>query len=59
MPVMRENRFEMILPPALLARLDEWREQQPVSPTRAAAIRQMVADWLDGQNPQKHAPNSR
>lgn len=32
----------MIVPPELLARVDAWRNQQTVPPTRAAAMRHLI-----------------
>jgi uncharacterized protein DUF1778 len=46
MPVMRENRFEMLIPPELLTRVEEWRQGQTVPPTRAAAMRFLIERGL-------------
>jgi hypothetical protein len=46
MPGMRENRFEMLIAPELLARVDEWRQRQTVPPTRAAAMRYLIERGL-------------
>jgi len=41
------KRFEMLAPPAWIARVDEWRRQQPDLPSRAEAIRRLVEKGLD------------
>lgn len=39
---METERFEMRAPRDWLAAIDEWRREQPVIPSRAAAIRYLV-----------------
>lgn len=41
------TRFEMRAPKAWLARVDDWRRQQPDLPPRAEAIRRLVDETLD------------
>lgn len=43
---MRNGRFELLIPDELMARVDEWRQQQTVPPTRAAAIRHLIESGL-------------
>jgi hypothetical protein len=39
---METERFEMRAPKDWLAKLDDWRREQPVIPSRSAAIRRLV-----------------
>lgn len=41
------GRMELRLPPDLLDRIERWRNQQPVPPTKAAAIRHIIEAGLD------------
>jgi uncharacterized protein len=43
---MATERFEMRYPAELLAKIDEWRRQQPDLPPRAEAIRRLVEAGL-------------
>lgn len=36
----------MLIPDELMSRVDEWRQQQTVPPTRAAAIRHLIESAL-------------
>jgi hypothetical protein len=45
--VMATERFEMRYPPDLLKKIDEWCEQQPAPPSRAAAIRYLIELGLE------------
>lgn len=38
----------MKMPAELIARVDEWRNSQPVAPPRAAAVRRLLELALDG-----------
>jgi hypothetical protein len=46
---MRDERFEMRVPRELLARVDEWRQEQTVPPTRAAAMRYLIEQGLKNE----------
>jgi hypothetical protein len=39
---LKSERFEMLVDPAFLQRLDNWRRKQPDLPSRAEAIRRLV-----------------
>jgi hypothetical protein len=43
---MKNTRFEMKTPEALLARVDDWRRQQPDLPNRSEAIRRLIEAGL-------------
>jgi hypothetical protein len=43
---METERFEMRAPKDWLAEVDEWRREQPIPPSRAAAIRYLVEAGL-------------
>lgn len=43
---MKTERFELRLSSELLARIDEWRRNQPDLPTRSEAIRRLVESGL-------------
>lgn len=45
---MALERFEMKIAPEMLARVDRWRGQQPVPPSRAEAIRRLIEQALSG-----------
>lgn len=48
---MATERFEMRLPPELIARIDDWRRLQPDLPSRAEAIRRLVERALAPETP--------
>jgi len=43
----RMQRFEMKAPAPWLARIDDWRRQQPDIPSRAEAIRRLVETAIE------------
>jgi len=42
----KSERFEMLVDPAFLRRIDDWRRKQPDLPSRAEAIRRLVEQAL-------------
>jgi hypothetical protein len=44
---MLTERFEMRFSPELIDKIDQWRETQPVPPSRAAAIRYLIETGLE------------
>lgn len=50
---MPPERFELRLEQATLARIDQWRAQSPDTPTRAAAIRQLVETALQAEQDER------
>lgn len=47
MPNKHSGRFEMVIPPGWMERVDRWRAEQLLPPTRAAAIRHLVEKGLE------------
>lgn len=45
--VLEKERFTMRISQDLLARLDAWRHTLPIVPPRAAAIKQVLATFLE------------
>jgi hypothetical protein len=53
---MLSERFEMRFSPELVEKIDQWRQAQPVPPSRAAAIRYLIESGLEAR--QVGAPSS-
>jgi hypothetical protein len=49
----RGRQFSLYLSRDLLVRLETWRASQSVPPTRAAAIRHILTDFLDQYDQQE------
>jgi metal-responsive CopG/Arc/MetJ family transcriptional regulator len=47
---MKSERFEMRISAELLARVDDWRREQPDLPARAEAIRRLIELGLAADN---------
>jgi hypothetical protein len=46
MSTVKSSRFEMVIPPGWMEKIDEWRRKQPDLPPRAEAIRRLVEKGL-------------
>jgi uncharacterized protein len=44
--LIKSERFEMLVDPTFLRRIDDWRRKQPDLPSRAEAIRRLVEQAL-------------
>lgn len=44
--LIKSERFEMLVDPTFLRRIDGWRRKQPDLPSRAEAIRRLVEEAL-------------
>lgn len=49
----KTERFEMRVPRAFLAAIDDWRRRQPDIPSRAESIRRLVEQALAGKRKEK------
>jgi metal-responsive CopG/Arc/MetJ family transcriptional regulator len=47
------EKFLLVAPTALLARVDEWRRKQPDIPNRSEAMRRLMALALDADDKRK------
>jgi len=47
--MVESERFEMRISPELLAAVDAWAKAQPDSPSRATAIKRLVAMALEAE----------
>ena len=48
MPLLNDKQFQMRASADFLARIDDWRREQPDIPSRAEAIRRLVEIALSG-----------
>jgi hypothetical protein len=46
----KSSRFEMVIPPGWMDKIDAWRATQPGIPSRAEAIRRLVEAGLLAQS---------
>jgi hypothetical protein len=44
------NTFQMVVTPEFIATIDDWRRAQPDLPSRAEAIRRLVARGLERES---------
>jgi hypothetical protein len=64
---MKTAHLDVRVEPALIDKIDSWRNLQPVPPSRASAISYMLQNWLDEhgtapvqlQQPRPLAPSRR
>jgi hypothetical protein len=59
MSPMLSERFEMRFNPELVEKIDQWRNAQPVPPSRAAAIRYLLEKALETQPIGQRAAQTR